>query len=111
MPEPRCRSFAEFWPYYVREHRLPATRAIHVAGTTLALAGAIAAVGLGQWVWLAAMPAIGYGFAWTGHFFVEGNRPATFRHPWWSLLGDLKLWLWTVTGRMGREAKRILEEP
>lgn len=27
-------------------------------------------------------------FAWTGHYGFEKNRPATFRHPFYSLLGD-----------------------
>ena len=30
----------------------------------------------------------GYGFAWVGHFFFEKNRPATFKHPFYSFAGD-----------------------
>lgn len=40
-----------------------------------------------------------YAFAWTGHFFVEKNKPATFRYPLWSLRGDLKLWSEVITGQ------------
>lgn len=42
-----------------------------------------------------------YAFAWVGHFFVEKNRPATFRYPLWSLAGDLKLWWEVVSGQRG----------
>ena len=30
----------------------------------------------------------GYAFAWIGHFIFEKNRPATFQHPFYSLMGD-----------------------
>ena len=53
---------------------------------------------LNPW-WLLAMPLIGYGFAWVGHFFFEKNRPATFQYPLWSLMGDFRLFFETVTGR------------
>ncbi len=45
------------------------------------------------------MPVIGYGFAWVGHFFFEKNRPATFKYPLWSLMGDWRLFYETVTGQ------------
>ncbi|GAA5853448.1 hypothetical protein JCM8547_002461 [Rhodosporidiobolus lusitaniae] len=32
-----------------------------------------------------------------GHFFYEKNKPATFKHPFYSLLGDLQLWKEIVT--------------
>lgn len=42
-----------------------------------------------------------YAFAWTAHFFVENNKPATFTYPVWSLRGDLKLWWEVVTLQRG----------
>lgn len=41
-----------------------------------------------------------YGCAWAGHFLVEKNRPATFKNPLWSLLGDWKLWTQMAQGRV-----------
>src|SRR5882762_6847889 len=51
MIEPRIGTYAEFWPYYLREHRRPATRAWHYLGTSVALLCLIGAVIAGQF-WL-----------------------------------------------------------
>lgn len=96
-------SFEEFWPFYVSQHRDRTCRALHVIGTTLALGCATNPL---TWP---AVPLVGYGFSWVGHFVFEKNRPAAFKHPLWSLAGDLRMWRETMRGRMGdalREAER-----
>ncbi len=35
---------------------------------------------------------IGYGFAWVGHFFFEKNRPASFKKPLFSFMGDWNMY-------------------
>ena len=102
----RYTSFAEFWPFYLREHSLPSTRALHYLGTTLVSAVAIFAVLTQRWVWLAAMPVAGYFFAWVAHFGVEKNRPATFTYPAWSLAADFRMYWYWLTGRLGPELER-----
>src|SRR5262245_22312876 len=89
MPTPtRFASFSEFWPFYLGEHSRPLTRAFHFAGTNVALLLIVLAVVAGRpWLLLVAL-AVGYGLSWVGHFFVEKNRPATFRYPLWSFAGD-----------------------
>ncbi|GAB4186756.1 MAG: DUF962 domain-containing protein [Thalassobaculales bacterium] len=88
------RSYAEFWTFYLAEHSRPGTRALHYLGTSLAVALILAGLVLDPRLLIAA-PLAGYLFAWIGHFFVEGNRPATFRYPLWSLASDFRLWwLW-----------------
>ena len=42
----------------------------------------------------------GYAFAWVGHFFFEHNKAATFKYPWFSLMGDWKLWWDILTGKV-----------
>lgn len=101
--ESRYRSFADFWPFYLREHSQPRTRALHYAGTTLVVAIALFAVATGRWWLLVAIPIAGYGFAWVAHFKVEKNRPATFKYPLWSLAADFKMWWLWLTRRLDPE--------
>ena len=100
------KSFSEFWPFYLREHSRPATRALHYFGTSLVVAVAITAIVLSQWLLLVALPVAGYFFAWIAHFAVEKNRPATFTYPAWSLVADFKMWFLWLTGRLGPELER-----
>jgi hypothetical protein len=99
-------TYREFWRVYLKAHGKPQTRLLHYVGSVLALAAlGLAAVTL-DWRWLLAAPLIGYGFAWTAHFGVEGNRPATFGHPFWSLASDYRmLFLW-ATGRLQGHLER-----
>lgn len=81
-------SFAEFYPVYLAEHSTPACRRLHFVGSSLVIGCAVAAALTRDAWWLLAAPLCGYGFAWIGHFAFEHNRPATFRHPFYSLVGD-----------------------
>jgi len=99
-------TFAEFWPEYVRAHSKPATQVIHCAGTIfgwMLLGGAIATR---RWWWIALALIVGYAFAWTSHFFVEHNKPATFEHPLWSWWADQRMMFLTFVGRMGAEVRK-----
>lgn len=102
------QTFEDFWPYYLREHSRPRTRALHYLGTTLVVAIALYAVLSGKWTWLLLLPIAGYGFAWLAHFAVEKNRPATFTYPLWSLAADFRMWWLWLTGRLGPELGKAL---
>ncbi len=99
----RFKTFEEFWPFYLREHARPATRAFHYAGTSIVLLIALAALLTGNWWLLIAMPIAGYAFAWASHAAIERNRPATFTYPAWSLRADFRMWWLWLTGRLDRE--------
>jgi len=94
------RSFREFYPDYLAEHRNAVSRRLHFAGTLLVLATLGFALATARWGWLLAMPVFGYGLAWLGHFVFERNRPATFRHPLYSLAGDFVMFRDMLTGRV-----------
>lgn len=73
---------------------------MHAAGTTLGILTVIVAVASRHpWYALLFFP-IGYGFAWTGHFLMEKNVPATFGHPFWSFISDFRMLFLMVTGRL-----------
>ena len=91
----QAKTFAEFYPLYLAEHRQPLNRKLHFAGSTLALICLFFLVFTGNLMWLLAAVVCGYAFAWVGHFFVEHNRPATFKRPLFSLMGDWVMW-WQI---------------
>jgi hypothetical protein len=99
------RSFADFWPLYVRAHSRSRTRVLHAIGSTLALVCIVLGIVKSAWFFLAA-PLIGYAFAWYGHFFVEHNKPATFGHPFYSLAADYVMVFKMLTGRMRGEVEK-----
>jgi hypothetical protein len=108
MPDPSIHGFEDFWPHYVRAHRNPANRALHTVGSLLALSTVIGAIATGNPSLLLLAPVVGYGPAWFGHFVLEGNRPATFGHPLYSLRGDGRmLWL-SLQGKMAAEVVRCV---
>jgi len=103
MPDSRqFSSYDDFFAFYLRQHSRPATRYLHACGTTLGLLLALAALVAGKLWGILLFPLVGYGFAWFSHFFVEGNRPATFGHPWWSLISDFRMLYLMLTGQLGK---------
>jgi hypothetical protein len=96
----RFHSFAEFYPFYLQEHSNPTCRRLHCVGSLLVLAILAYAIASGNLLWLIALPFAGYGFAWVGHFVFEKNRPATFKYPLWSFMGDWVMLRDAFTGRI-----------
>lgn len=104
-------SFEDFWPFYLAEHSNPVNRALHFAGTASALAVLATSVATANPLLLPVVPLVGYGPAWIGHFIIEKNRPATFKHPLWSLRGDLRMFRLMATGKLGPHLERALTTP
>jgi hypothetical protein len=95
------RSFGAFWPHYLMAHRDPRCRRLHYVGSTGAFVGIVLAIADLNPLWFVAGMVFAYAMAWTGHFAVERNRPATFGNPLWSLIGDIRMYLLWLSGRLG----------
>ena len=97
------KSFEDFWPYYLREHESALNRRPHLVGTGAALGVfAVGAATLNP-VLMGIAPVFGYGPAWVGHFIIEKNRPATFKHPLWSIRGDFRMFRLALTRKLQPE--------
>lgn len=102
MSNTQFESFAEFYPYYLGEHSKKSSRMLHYTGSILGMAVLATALLAGPLWLLAFAPVCGYFFAWIGHFFIEKNKPATFTHPLWSLMGDYKMLWQALTGTLDK---------
>ena len=96
----RFSSFREFYPFYLQEHAHRTSRRLHFIGSCGVLVLLATALLTADARWLIAAPVCGYAFAWIGHFVFEKNRPATFRHPIYSLMGDWVMFRDILVGRI-----------
>ncbi|MDH3646683.1 MAG: DUF962 domain-containing protein [Gammaproteobacteria bacterium] len=96
----RYRDFKSFYPFYLNEHSDRMCRRLHFIGTGLVIATFLVAIVGSNWRLLWLLPLFGYGFAWAGHFLFEKNRPATFKYPVYSLIGDFVMFRDMLTGRI-----------
>lgn len=94
------KTFADFYPYYLSEHSDRNCRRLHFVGSSLVLLVLAYVIATGDLWGLLLMPLIGYGFAWVGHFFFEHNKPATFKYPLYSFIGDWVMYKEIITGKI-----------
>jgi len=93
------QSFKEFYPFYLSEHSNVICRRLHYMASTTVLLFSLYCLATQQYMLLLWLPLMGYGPAWIGHFVFEKNRPATFKYPLYSFMGD---WVMLKDGLLGR---------
>ncbi|TAG77645.1 MAG: DUF962 domain-containing protein [Betaproteobacteria bacterium] len=92
--------FADFYPFYLGEHRNPTCRVLHFMGTSIGLTCLVVGILTRTWWLLPAGIVQGYAWAWIGHFGFEKNKPASFKQPLYSFMGDWVMWFQLLTGRI-----------
>jgi hypothetical protein len=99
--DPRAfKSFAEFYPFYLKEHSNRTCRRLHFVGSSLGLVCLAMVFVTGNPLWILAGLLCGYAFAWIGHFGFEKNKPASFKRPLYSFMGDWVMYKDIWTGRI-----------
>ena len=97
-------TYAEFWPYYLREHSKASTRGWHYFGTFAAISVLIAIIATANWKLLPLSCCL--------RLFLRLDiprllssviEPTTFTYPLWSLYSDFKMLFCFLTGRIGSE--------
>ena len=100
MSASRFPTFSAFYPFYLGEHANRTCRRLHFIGSLGVIVLVVVAIAQRNAWWLLAALACGYGFAWVGHFFFEHNRPATFKHPIYSFIGDWVMFVDVLRGKV-----------
>jgi hypothetical protein len=94
------KTFHEFYPFYLGEHADRTCRRLHFIGTSIGLVCLLHAIATLDFWWVLVGVVQGYAWAWAGHYFFEHNRPATFKYPRWSFIGDWVMWKDILTGKI-----------
>ena len=88
IQDSKHRTFAEFYSFYLSEHSNQTCRRLHFLGSSLALVCFTLLAFTGEFQYLLLALLSGYGCAWVGHFVFEKNKPASFKRPLYSFMGD-----------------------
>jgi hypothetical protein len=96
----KFQTLSEFYHYYLGEHQNIMCRRLHFIGTSFVITILMFVLLTFKFSLLLLIPVMGYGFAWVGHFVFEKNKPATFKHPIYSLLSDFIMFKDILVGRL-----------
>ena len=94
------KSFSDFYPYYLKQHSNLVCRRLHFVGTCGVISLLLIFFFTGNPFLLVLLPIFGFGLAWTGHLMFEKNTPATLKHPFWSLIGEFRMFWDILVGRV-----------
>jgi hypothetical protein len=88
-------TFKEYYKHYLTLHQNKWNRRLHILGQLTTIATfifitylIIKVINLLFFHYIVLFPSSFIPFAWSGHFFLEKNKPASFKNPWWAKRSD-----------------------
>ena len=93
-------TFDAFYAFYLGEHQNTTCRRLHFFGSLGALFCLLQLITTLEPRWLAIGLVWGYGLAWIGHFGFAKNKPASFKQPLYSFMGDWVMFKDMLLGRI-----------
>jgi ubiquinone/menaquinone biosynthesis C-methylase UbiE len=103
-------TFREFWPLYLRAHRLPGTRLLHYFATAIGVMAAVEAVLAREPMILFAGAVFSYAIARVAHWLERDSQPRIRSSGLWSAAASIRMCWLAITGKLGPEM-RTLEQP
>jgi len=97
------RDLDAYWPRYLSHHVHRKNRALHDVGDVAVLASCLT---LNPLIIVCGVT-VGYGFAFAGHFLIEGRKPATLEHPVLAGLSNWRMFALGCTGELETELARF----
>ena len=96
-------TFHDFWPLYLKAHRMPGTRALHYFATIIGISASIdAVVTLQPLIFVIGVP-LSYCVAIASHRLIEGSAPLIRVNAVWGAVADLRMCWLAVTGKLDAE--------
>lgn len=92
--------FNEYYEYYLSLHQNLVCRRLHFVGQLFTIS--FSALVLYEWYWylIPVIPFVIYPFAWSGHYFFEGNKPAAFKNPFYAKISDWLMFRDILVGKI-----------
>lgn len=94
-----CHSFEEYWPLYLENHKKPLTQRLHFWGLNIYFLSWLPGIFFNFWWGVPLSLIFGYALAYFTHRYIE-KSPFNLSHPYWGLLGNLKMYWLILTRRM-----------
>lgn len=94
------KNYSDFWKFYLSQHSKAGTRYVHILSTIVGvLLGSYYLLHLDFVRFMFLVPIL-YFIVWLSHFFIECNKPATFKHPLWSFISDFRMVFLFLIGKL-----------